>query len=151
MCCPSIFNGHTDNRTHRPTQLLLDNHQLSNCNFNILHKCIVIYFYWTHGQPDKQTNITLDNHQLSNSNFNILLKCIVYLLLFDTQTTRHTDQHNFYWITTRCPILTSILFSNVLSIYFHWTHEQLDTQTKTNSNGHTHQFCRISGKCIDSF
>ena len=38
------------------------------------------------------------------------------------------DNHQF-------PILTSIFFSNVLCIYFNWTHGQLDTLTNTTLNG----------------
>ena len=45
-----------DNRTHRQTQLLIENHQLSNYKFNIFLKCIVYLFFlytWTTGHTDK--------------------------------------------------------------------------------------------------
>ena len=80
-----------DNWTHRQRQLIMDNHQLSNHNFNIFLKYILFYFHWTHGQPDTQTNKTF----LSNSNFNILLKCILYLFSLDTWTNGHANKINF--------------------------------------------------------
>ena len=40
----SIFIGHMDNRTHRQTKLLMDNHKLSKSNFNIFLKYIVYLF-----------------------------------------------------------------------------------------------------------
>ena len=46
-----------NNRTHRQTQLLMDNHQLSKYNFNILLE--YIYSNLTHGQPDTLTDTTL--------------------------------------------------------------------------------------------
>ena len=60
---------------------------------------------------------------------NILLKFILYLFSLDTWTIGHRDQQNFYLTHTCCPMLTSIIFSNVLSIIFHWTNGQQDTQT----------------------
>ena len=56
MYCVFILIGHMDNWTHRQRQLIMDNHQLSNHNFNIFLKYILFYFHWTHGQPDTQMN-----------------------------------------------------------------------------------------------
>ena len=49
-----------DNPTHRQTLLLMDNHQLSNYNFNILLNKLCIYSNWTYGQPYTLTNTTLN-------------------------------------------------------------------------------------------
>ena len=51
-----FFIGQMDNWTHIRTKLLIDNHQLSNSNFNILLKCILYLFsldIWKTGHLDK--------------------------------------------------------------------------------------------------
>ena len=65
----------------------MDNHQLSNSNFNIL-------IGHMDNRTHRQTQLLMDNNQLSNSNLNILLKYIPYVFSLDTWTTRHTDEHN---------------------------------------------------------
>ena len=54
-----VLIGRMDNRTHRQTQLLMDNHQLSNSNLNILPKCIPYLFSfdtWTTGHTDEHNS-----------------------------------------------------------------------------------------------
>ena len=60
----------------------------------------------------------------------------------DNQTPRRTKLF--------CPILTSIFFSNVSSIYFHWTHGQTDTLRKWTFNNHqlSNSNFNILLKCI---